>query len=77
MRIMVDKVTLEQVLFGVLLIIAPNSSSPFPELCNSPDQTAHYHIFGLSIRGFISDPALDWLQSKEAGLYYKIVIIVI
>jgi hypothetical protein len=30
------------------------------EVCDSPDQAAHYHILG-----FVSDPALGWLQSAE------------
>jgi hypothetical protein len=34
-----------------------------PELCDSPDQAAHYHIFDLSFEGFIFDPKLGLLQS--------------
>jgi hypothetical protein len=36
-----------------------------PEVCSSPDQAAHYHIFGVEVCGFFSDSALGWLQSKE------------
>jgi hypothetical protein len=39
-----------------------------PEECGTPDEAAYYHIFGL--RGFISDPALGWLQSKEVSLIW-------
>jgi hypothetical protein len=39
---------------------------------DSPDQAAHYQILGLHVRGFISDPALDWSQSsKYTGLRTK------
>jgi hypothetical protein len=33
------------------------------------NQAAHFHILGLQILGFISDPAaLDWLQGEEVSL---------
>jgi hypothetical protein len=38
--------------------IAPYSTS------GTPEQAVRYHILGLYVRGFISRPALDCLQSK-------------
>jgi hypothetical protein len=31
----------------------------------SPDQAAHYHILGLGVYGFISDPTFSLSQSKK------------
>jgi hypothetical protein len=36
-------------------------------VCDSPNHAAQYHILGLEVEGFISDPALGWLQSEELG----------
>jgi hypothetical protein len=35
------------------------------EMCESPDQAAHYHTLGFKVRSFISDLALSWLQWKK------------
>jgi hypothetical protein len=40
------------------------------EMCDGSDQAAHYHI--LEVGGFISDPALGYLQSDEFKLLYII-----
>jgi hypothetical protein len=39
-----------------------------PELCDSCDQAARYHILFMQVWGFISDPALRWkLQTNEVS----------
>jgi hypothetical protein len=45
--------------------IAPYSSPPPPVMWDSPDHAAQYHILGLQVRGFISDPARGCLHSKH------------
>jgi hypothetical protein len=56
-RLVVDEVAVLQVFlrvifgFPLLLIIPPllhNHLSPPPEVCDGPDQAAHYHIRGLN-----------------------------
>jgi hypothetical protein len=56
MKFMVDKVSLEQIFllsfvgFPLLSIIPPLAHthvSPPPEVWDSPEQAAHYHILGL------------------------------
>jgi hypothetical protein len=32
-----------------------NNSSPAHDVCDSPEQAAHYHILSLNFRGVISD----------------------
>jgi hypothetical protein len=57
-RFVVDEVTTQEVSRQVLrfspanhhLTIAPQSSSPPHEMCDSPDQAAHYHILGPKLR---------------------------
>jgi hypothetical protein len=57
--------------FPLLIIIAPllhTHLSSFPELCDSPDHTTHYYIFGLYEGNVIS----DWLQSKEINFWVSL-----
>jgi hypothetical protein len=58
---------LEQVFLRVsfsaflLIVIKPllhAHLSPLPDMCDSPDQAAHYHISCLEVTGFITDRAL-------------------
>jgi hypothetical protein len=35
-----------------------------------PDQAAHHHTVSIYAWGFISDPALGWLQNEEYNYYY-------
>jgi hypothetical protein len=72
----VDEVALEQVflrdLFCIpLLIIIPTllhtHLSPPHELCDSPDQVAHYHT-SVQVNSFLW-PALGWSRSKNASVY--------
>jgi hypothetical protein len=56
--------SLSQTFFGFapLIIIPPlrhTHLSPSPELCDSPDHAAHYHILG-------------WMQSEKVGFSFKI-----
>jgi hypothetical protein len=37
---------------------------PPPEMCDSQAHEAYYHILSFQVEGFISDPALGWLQSN-------------
>jgi hypothetical protein len=59
--------------FAVLISIQPllQTYLPLPsKLCDSPDHAAHYHIFCLQVRGFISYPAPGWLQTEEASTFF-------
>jgi hypothetical protein len=38
--------------------IVPYSFLPLPDVCDSPDQAASYHILSLQVWRFISDPTL-------------------
>jgi hypothetical protein len=60
-------------LFSLLIIIPPllhTPLSPPPEMWDIPEQAAHYHILGLQVRGFISEPALGCLQSKDVAVMH-------
>jgi hypothetical protein len=52
--------------FPPLIIITPLLHNPFiappPEVCDSPDHAAQYHILGLYVVRFTSAPILGWLQ---------------
>jgi hypothetical protein len=53
--------------FPLLIIIPPLLHTHLllpPEMCDSPDQAAHYHVLDLYVGGFTSDPELGWLQNK-------------
>jgi hypothetical protein len=71
MRFMLDEVTLKSFFLGVSspLIINPSfldiHESPPLERYDSAGQAAYYHFLGLQFGGFISDPALGWLQSSR------------
>lgn len=70
-----DEVTLEQVFLRVLLVhsgnhhstIAPNQSVTTHEVCDSPDQAAHYHSLGnkLATSSLGRSPSKDILVSYE------------
>jgi hypothetical protein len=38
-------------------------------MCDTSENAAHYHILGLKVGSFISDPPLGWLKDKEFRLY--------
>lgn len=44
--------------FGLLLLSNITPLLHFYEMCIGPDHTAHYHILGLQVAGFISYPEL-------------------
>jgi hypothetical protein len=60
-------------LFGFPLLIL-STIDPYihmsltPEICESPDQVAHYHTLGLKVWSFISDLATSCLESEEIML---------
>jgi hypothetical protein len=44
-------------------------------LCDSPDQAAHYHTISPKLnKGFISELALGWSQSKSYFSLYEVLI---
>jgi hypothetical protein len=63
-----DKVGMEYVFLSVSLFLSPNNLLSLPhshllsthEMCNIPNQAAHYHIFGLLNFGFY----LAWLLGR-------------
>jgi hypothetical protein len=58
-------------IFSMLIIILSflyAYLSLLPEVCNSHDKAAHYHVFGLQVGVFVSDSAFGWLQSQEVTL---------
>jgi hypothetical protein len=73
-----DDVAVEKVfsrnLFGFFLIITilpllHTRASSSLVIFDSLNQVAHYHNIGVNVWGFIYDPALGWLQSKEVFCY--------
>jgi hypothetical protein len=54
-----------------LAVVIPQSlyahPLPSPEMCVSPDQTAHNYILGLNVGVLISEPAFS--ESYELNLY--------
>jgi hypothetical protein len=51
--------------FSLIIILSLLYTITDPEMCDSSYQAVYYRILGLQVESFISDPALDWLQSKE------------
>jgi hypothetical protein len=76
---MVDGMTLEQVSLLVLYFCLANHHSTLlhihlslpQEVFYSSDKRAHYNALGANLRGFISDPALGWSESKHVIFHYK------
>jgi hypothetical protein len=55
-------VSVSSLLITIPLLLHTHESPP-PEVCDSPDQAAHYHNLGPHVAGFTSDAALGWLRS--------------
>jgi hypothetical protein len=56
-------------LISIPLLLHTLLSGTF-DVCDSPDQTARYHILYLLIWGYYSDPAvLSWLQSEDVSYW--------
>jgi hypothetical protein len=71
---MMDKVALKQAFLPEFVWISPAYQSTIPpyvhlsltpEMCENPDQAAHYHTPSLKVQSFISDLPLSWLQCEE------------
>jgi hypothetical protein len=57
--------------FPLLIIIPPLLYTHLLlllNMCDGPDQAAHYHILSLEVGDFISGPPLAWLQSEGGSL---------
>jgi hypothetical protein len=57
-------------LYPVPCILLHIHLSPPHEVCDSPDQAAHYHTLGSKLGGFISDTTLGWNRGKT--YYYTL-----